>query len=132
MQLTFLTIISGNITFGLWHLALRFMRAVGGCQAYSRNPVSAYMCEVLSYPCAAWLLSQPNAAGQDGIGSPGLPLLYQRAGDWAVLTACLWFAGCASGQDICYLCYQLASPLCLVKSRLSLPLLMAVMWYPWD
>lgn len=52
------------------------------------------------------LLSLPSTAGH--------LLLHQRAGNWAFLAACLWFAGCGSGQVICYLF--------LVKSRLSLPL----------
>lgn len=71
-------------------------RAVGGCQAYSINPVSEHMWEGLS--SAAQLLSQPNTAVWDGISSPGLPLLYQRDGHWAFLTGCSWLAGHASGR----------------------------------
>lgn len=95
MQLNFLTVISGNITFCLWHLALLSIRAVR-CQAYLINPGSEYMWEELS--CAAQLLSQPDTAAWDGSSSPSLPLLCQRDGHWAFVSGSSWFAGHASGR----------------------------------
>lgn len=96
MLLNFLTVIPGNITFCLWHLALLSIRAVGGCQAYSINPVSVCMWEELF--CASQLLSQPNTAVWGATSSPGFPVLCQRDCHWAFLTGCCWFAGRASGR----------------------------------
>lgn len=62
------------------------------------------------------LVAQPNAAGRDALAS----LFCIRVDNRAFLTACLWFAGHVSGQDV-YLCYLLASPLSGKEWALTTP-----------